>query len=257
MKYTKIAFLLCCISFSINGFAQGQVRRSTTSKSVSTRSTSPPRVTGEIPFETGETWSYTEHTSGGNVSTFFVFTSKTDVVWLFGTPFGNYFPVGFGKYNSATNNITFSASHKLHKPITLYYSGEDIVFNINRSKKTAIYKAGEKWLDRFYNDGNKFTITKESRKLAPNRKLVGSTWKSSDEDEVYFKTWNEAVLKMGGEEVTVAYVCIGNMIAIKGGDNIDDENSIGTIQNGNEVTLCREGLNPKKHGEHCATFYKE
>lgn len=245
---------------SLEGSAQGQLRRSAAPKSTPNRTTPSKQVTGGIPFEVGETWSYTEHTSDGNASTFFVFTSKTDVVWLFGTPFGNYFPVGFGKYNPSTNNITFSASHKLHKPIALYYSGEDIVFKIDRSKKTAIHRAGKKWLDRFYNDGKKFTITRENRKLTPNKKLVGSTWKGSckdDEYEVYFKTWNEAVIRGVEEVYTVAYVCIGNMIAIKSGDNIDDENLIGIIQNWNEVTCCREGLNPKKHGDYCITLYKE
>lgn len=253
MKLVKLTCLVCSMLLSMTGFAQGVINWSTPLN---------PKPTRERkPIEAGETWSYTKHTSDGSVSTFFVFTSNTDVVWLFGTPFGNYFPVGFGKYNSSTNNVTFSASHKLHTPIALYYSGEDIIFNIDRIKKIGIHKAGKKWLDRFYNEGDWFTITKENFKLAPSRKLVGSTWKTIDEekekDEVYFKTWNEVMLKFGEEERTMAYVCIGDMIAIKSGDTIDDENLIGIIQNGNEVTLCREGLNPKKHGGYCVTLYKE
>lgn len=255
-SYKELLCMVCAILLSVTGFAQGKISRNTASNQAGTPTT---RVRGGTPIEKGETWSYTQHTPAGSLSTFFVFTSKTDVVWLFGTPFGNYFPVGFGKYNPSTNNVTFSASHKLHKPIALYYNVKDIVFNIDRKRKTAVHKAGDKLLDRFYNDGNSFTIVKENFKLTPNSKLVGSTWKLKDDEfEIFFKTWNEVVLR-GGEdgEISRAYVCIGNMIAIKSGDNIDDENLIGTIQNDNEVTLCREGVDPNKHDVYCGTFYKK
>lgn len=253
----KVFCMVYAILMPVIGFAQGRISRSTTSSQAGTPT---KQVRVGMPVVEGETWSYTKHVSGGSISTFYVFTSKTDVVWLFGTPFGNYFPVGFGKYNPSTNNVTFSASHKLHKYISLYYSGEDIVFNIDRDKKTAMLKSREKSLGQLYNEGNRFAITKENFKLTPNSKLVGSTWiyKFEDENyEVYFKTWNEVVLR-GGEdgESSCAYVCIDNMIAIKSGDNIDDENLIGTIKNGNEVTLFREGLNPDKRRKVGVTLYE-
>ena len=218
------------------------------------------KTIAEAPaFKAGETWSYTEYSSEGNISTYFVFTSKTDVVWLFGTPFGNVFPVGLGKFNESTGDLTFSASNKLHKKISLYYRGDN-VFHINPSKKTATYKGTKEFLSQFYNGGNVFSLSKENRNLIPNRKLIGSTWRFSTEDgeyELFFKTSNEVILR-GSEDgdESMLYVCIGNMISIKSGDNVDDENLIGNINNGNEVTLCREGLDPKR-GSWCGTFYKE
>ena len=37
---------------------------------------------------------------------------------------------------------------------------------------------------------------------------------------------------------------------------MSDENMIGNIINGNEVTLCREGLNPQNRRGRCITIYK-
>lgn len=210
-------------------------------------------------FEKGTTWSYTDRSSG--VKTYFVFTTETDVIWLLGTALGNVFPVGFGKYNPSVGTMRFSASDKLHKGIAIYYGEEAVVFNINQNKKTAVYKIGDEWLNRFYNGGKEFSLSKEKHSLLPNRKLVGSRWKYKYEDEegkIYFKTWNEAVLS-GDEDPnrSVAYVCIGDMVSIKSDDNLSDENLIGSIYNGNVATLCREGLDKEKSGFVCVTIFKE
>lgn len=213
----------------------------------------------ENVIQPGETWSYTEHSSFGDVTTYFVFTSKTEVTWLFGTPFGNFFPVGFGKYNASTGDVTFSSSNKLHNKISLYYGVQAIVFHIDRIKRTARCKYED--INRFYNSGNEFSIAREKRKLMPSKKLVGSKWKTEDgEYEIYFKTVNEALLRYTpapeGDSRPMAYVCIGNMIAIKSGDNIDDENLIGNIVNGNEATICREGLSSER-GSWCMSIHKQ
>lgn len=210
-------------------------------------------------FEKGTTWSYTDRSSG--VKTYFVFTTETDVIWFLGTALGNVFPVGFGKYNPSAGTIRFSASDKLHKGISIYYVEAAIVFNVDQDKKTAVYKVGDEWLNRFYNGGKEFSLSKETHSLLPNRKLVGSRWQFEDEGdkyEIYFKTWNEAVL-IGGEdhERLMPYVCIGNVVSIKSGDNLEDENLIGNVSSGNVVELCREGLDKEKSGSRCIRIIKE
>lgn len=132
------------------------------------------------------------------------------------------------------------------------------MFRINPRKKTVTY-IGKESLNRFYNGGNVFSLSKVNRNLTPNKKLVGSTWRMDTEDgELYFKTSTEVIARDNkNSEQSVLYVCIGNMISIKGGDNLSSENMIGNIINGNEVTLCREGLDPQQRGDRCVTIYKQ
>jgi len=198
----------------------------------------------------GTTWSYTEHVSHGDrsydVKTYFIFTSQTDVVWLFGTPKGNMFPVGFGTYNPSTGNLTFSSSDKLHEKISLYYADNTIIFKFDPSSGRARLYINDDYLSDFYNDGKDFYMTKLGYTLTPKNDLVGTFWKMGDGDEtyiVYFKSWNEAILH-GESEESCAYVYIDDMVSIKSGDNITDENLIGRFRGGNEMPLCREGIDP-------------
>jgi len=211
----------------------------------------------------GTTWSYTETLSDErtgesiNVTTHFVFTSPSDVIWLFGTPNGHVFPVGFGKYNSSTGEIKFSSSEKLHKNISLYY-GEydfDIVFLIDFENETAKLKSSgdetnDNFLKQFYNKGMWFLLSKNKYSFEPNGNMVGSRWEynTSDGKAVFnFKTWNEVVI-IEDRVISVPYCCFGNMVCIKSGDNLVDENLIGFFY-GNELTLRREGLVPVPKGE--------
>lgn len=218
-------------------------------------------VTDNIEIMERTTWTYTEHVSYGDVSydvkTYFIFTSQTDVVWLFGTPKGNMFPVGFGIYNPSTGNLTFSASDKLHKKISLYYADNTIIFKFDPSSgKTRLYINDDELSD-FYNNGRDFYMTKAGYTLTPKDDLVGTFWKVGEGDEtfiVYFKSWNEAVIH-GESEEPCAYVYIDDMVSIKSGDNMSDENLIGRYRGGNEMPLCREGLDP--YGDvWCGTLQK-
>ena len=207
-------------------------------------------VTENIEDMEGLTWSYTEHVSHGDrsydVKTYFIFTSQTDVVWLLGTPKGNMFPVGFGTYNPSTGNLTFSSSDKLHEKISLYYADNTIIFKFDPSSGRARLYINDDYLSDFYNDGKDFYMTKLGYTLTPKNDLVGTFWKMGDGDEtyiVYFKSWNEAILH-GESEESCAYVYIDDMVSIKSGDNITDENLIGRFRGGNEMPLCREGIDP-------------
>lgn len=230
-----------------------------------TNKTSVSEATENIVIEAGTTWSYTEHITAGEVTlavkTYFVFTSPTDVVWLFGTPKGNMFPVGFGKFNPSNGIITFSAYDKLHKKIALYYNSNTIVFYFDPSSGNARLKSkdDDHYLDQFYNEGRSFNMSKENYTVAPRKDLVGTFWECEDDGEkyvVYFKSWNEAVLiGIGESEEACAYIYIDDMVSIKSGDNITDENLIGRYRGGNEMPLCREGIDP--YGDvFCVTLRK-
>lgn len=222
---------------------------------------SVPEVTDNTEIEAGTTWSYTEHITDGeetfDVKTYFVFISPTDVIWLFGTPKGDMFPVGFGTYNPSTRNLTFTASDKLHKKISLYYGDNTIIFKFDPSSGEARLYINDDYLSKFYNNGKNFYMTKTDYTLMPKNDLVGTFWKLEDDDEtyiVYFKSWNEAVIH-GESEESYAYVYIDDMVSIKTGDNLSDENAIGRYRGGNEMSLCREGIDP--HGDvWCGTLRK-
>ena len=233
-------------------FVQMAINQQTVGMSVDLLSNkaSVPEETENIEDMEGITWSYTEHVSYGDVSydvkTYFIFTSQTDVVWLFGTPKGNMFPVGFGTYNPSTGNLTFSAYDKLHENISLYYADNTIIFKFDPSSgRTRLY-INDDYLSDFYNDGKDFYMTELGYTLTPKDDLVGTFWKMGDGDEtyiVYFKSWNEAVIH-GESAESCAYVYIDDMVSIKSGDNIADENLMGRFRGGNEMPLCREGIDP-------------
>ena len=197
---------------------------------------------------TGTTYSYTERvfTEEGSVdvTSYFTFTSETDVVWLFETPRENVFPVGYGKYSKEYNTIFFSHLEKVHEKISIYYAETDIKFAFDPTSLVARLLINDDFLNRFYNQGNIFRLTKEKVSLVPNKNLVGTSWGIYDANNnvaktLYFKTWNEVLIN--GE--THLYVCVGNLLAIKSGDNLTDENVVGIYHPGARTISCkRDGL---------------
>ena len=205
---------------------------------------------------TGATYSYTERvfTEEGSVdvTSYFTFTSETDVVWLFETPRENVFPVGYGKYSKEYNTIFFSHLEKVHEKISIYYAETDIKFTFDPTSLVARllinHDHSHDYLNRFYNQGNVFRLTKEKVSLVPNKNLVGTSWGIYDANNdvagtLYFKTWNEVLIN--GE--THLYVCVGNLLAIKSGDNLNDENLVGIYYPGARTIICkRDGLDKEE-----------
>ena len=213
--------------------------------------------------EAGTVLSYTERVTSeegyDDVTSYFVFMESPEVIWLMGKSQQNMFPVGFGKYNPSTSEISFSVSDTLHQSISIYDGIEDaIVFNIDMTKKTAILKTDDKWLKPLYNDGNAFALNKEDYTLKPSEALVGSHWRGRFGNysiAFVFKSWNEVmIIEDDGEEEPHAYVCFDDMVSIKAGDNLEYENLIGNHQGGNEMTLCRRGLDTVSHSDECVTL---
>lgn len=198
----------------------------------------------------GTTLSYTERLFMNDyyidVTTYFTFVNSTEVVWLLETQRGFVFPVGFGMYNPETQKISFPYENKLHQKISLYYPNEDIEFQFDSLTNQAKLNEDDVFLSRYYNQGNSFTLTKERATLKPNDNLVGSSWVAALGDEkyiLYFKSRNEVLL----DGISHAYVCIGNSVAIKSGDNIADENLVGIFYPGaNTITLQRDGLDKEE-----------
>lgn len=198
-------------------------------------------------FEPNKCYSYDQLITEGNesviVKSFFVFRTPEDVVWLMGTPCGNFFPVGFGKYNSETDMVAFQSSDLLHQEIALYRGLNDVTFLLNRDNHTAQLMTDDRYLKLFYNNGNTFSLT-DNGYWTFDESFVGSRWEAQTEYgkiQLYFASWNEVVVTDDYRSTTVAYISAGEYVAIKSGDNLDDENLIGTVE-GTIMILCRDGI---------------
>ena len=192
-------------------------------------------------------WSYTQRMYGWEknqvVTSFFVFTSQTEVIWLFETPRNYMFPVGVGAYNSQNHTIVFSHTILVHKRISLYYGDETIKFEFSvgpNNDASLRLSNDDKYLKPFYNDGGLCNLTKEKYTIQPNSNLIGTSWGYDIEGErgfIYFKSKYEVLID--GEPHL--YVSFGNNVFIKSGDNLSDENLVGSV-NGNEMIVHRDGL---------------
>lgn len=209
---------------------------------------------GSAP-KAGTTWSYTERvvTEEGydEVTSYFVFWKNHGVIWLMGTPQNNMFPLGFGEYDSSTGEIRLKFSYDYG------IESDAIVFDVDMTKKTAVLKADHKWLKPFYNEGNTFSLTEEDYTLEPSEELVGSDWRGrygNHSVAFSFKSWNEVAIEEDGDEELRAYVCFDDMVSIKAGDNLEYENLIGKYIGGNDMTLCRDGLDDISHSDECITL---
>ncbi|MDR0830256.1 MAG: hypothetical protein LBN95_09145 [Prevotellaceae bacterium] len=211
----------------------------------------------------GTTWSYTERIYGredvSQVTSYFAFTSPTKVIWYLGTPKNFVFPVGFGTYDANNGTITFSHTNPLHKNIYFYSeNGENtIIFNfrIESGQATMRFRCKDTELNDFFNDGQPFKANKEKYSLKPNSKLVGTWWsytyRDNEKGTMYFKSVNEVII----DGRLSPYVCIGNSISIKSGDNIEDENLTG-IYNSEGFELCRDGILDLSDYHSCITIEK-
>jgi hypothetical protein len=197
------------------------------------------------------TWSYSERMYGmpgvEEVTSYFAFVTPTKVIWLFGTPNNNVFPVGIGTHDAKNGTITFPASYPPHKQIMLYDDDNTIIFSFHVSNGQATMVCKDKESDRFFNDGQPFKLNKEKYSLKPNHKLVGTSWGVPQDDghgykgTLYFKSEYEVMIN--GK--THLYVCLGNSVSIKTGDNLDDENLVG-IYNSQSLELYREGIKARE-----------
>ncbi len=188
----------------------------------------------------GATYSYADSRSG--VTSYFTFTSPTDVAWYFGAPSRFMFPVGYGKYNAQNGTVTFSHEKPAHTRIALYYGDTDIIFDFKANGKNAAMRMRfyDEDLAFFYNNGGNFTATKELYSLKPDTYLVGTSWVceySGEKSSLYFKSSTEVLID--GE--THLYVCLDNFVSITSGDNLMDESLVGTFT-GNMMSVYRDGL---------------
>ena len=136
----------------------------------------------------------------------------------------------------------------------IYYGIESVIFHIDRENETARLVSGN--LSKFYNNGSPFSLKRESDIYIPNSDLVGTIWrKEGSQEEIFFKTKYEAVWRGEGWQSSKLYVCVGNLLSIKSGDNLGDENMIGKVKK-DVATLCEEGLDNERTGK-CITIVKK
>ncbi len=170
----------------------------------------------------GTTWSYTERVFGEDevktITSYFVFTTSTEVLWLFETPSNNVLPAGIGRYDAQRGNIVFD-----YKNITRNFRGgldeESIVFGFKATGTQGIMVCSKSDFWPSYNNGEPFTVQKERYHFRPDANLVGTWWKCEEVDgkpatsrtENYtlcFKSKYE--LLINGE--TVMYISFGNTL---------------------------------------------
>lgn len=194
-------------------------------------------------------WTYTQRTYGNEklqkVTSLFVFTSQTEVIWLLETPRNYMFPVGIGKYDAQKHAFTFSHTKLAHKRISLYYGEKDIEFdfriNQNNNATLRLTEWNDACLPSFYNDGTTCNLSKEKYTLQPNPNFIGTSWKCDIENQtfhLYFKSKYEVLID--GE--SHLYVSFGNNMFIKTGDNLRNENLVGIAINDNRLFLRPDGL---------------
>lgn len=195
----------------------------------------------------GTTWSYQELIERSSeklfIKIYFTFVSDIDVLWYYGTPEGTFFPVGFGRLDSSNNTILFSCKNHLHKNISLYRNNTDYKFQyIYKNGRLKIKYIGNS-IDLFpYNIFKNLEFDefkKEVKSLIPNSKLAKTSWSYKYNDKsgyIYFAS--KYVAYFNGEKVP--YVCVGDIVSIKSGDNITDESFIG-MYNTNKISLYRTG----------------
>lgn len=190
----------------------------------------------------GTTWSYSERLFGvpnvSEVTSYFTFTSSTEVIWLFQTPDNHVFPIApIGTYNAATHKIVFKVE------------GTTITFDfIPQSSQQAKMTCYCEEINHLYNSGNSFIVNKERLSLQPNTSLVGTSWQTSwmveqygkepypQYEYMYFKSKHEVLV--GGH--SWFYVCIGNNVALIGRLN---SAQIGIYDVGRKtISFCKDSI---------------
>lgn len=185
------------------------------------------------------------------IKSYFLFTNGNNVIWCLESHDNYIYPIGFGLYDKAKSTLTFSNTNNLNKKISIYYSGS-VVFKVKKVNGSLNLKLisddGEIW--KLLGDtSNWIALTKENYTLKPSNKLVGKGYRGEISGEIegetisiFFKSPTEAII----DGATRGYICIGNSVGIKSGDNPFGECVVGKIV-GNELHLQRSGLTPERN----------
>lgn len=191
-------------------------------------------------IKAGTTWKCTSKSIRGyDVKSYFVFLSNNEALWLLETPNGNTFPVGLGIYRHENNTckLSYLASNPLHQKISMYYGDNDIDFyiTIDNNANISILSNSN---DPFLFDEKAYVLKKHKIHFKPSSSLVNQTWgvDIGEKPCITFKTEYEALIEESDYTSSVLYFCLdneqGGYIAIKSGDNLSDENLIGTWRTG-------------------------
>lgn len=183
----------------------------------------------------GTTWTcVSKSVRGLEVKSYFAFLPSNKVLWLLGTPGGNVFPVGLGTYRNENNicRMSYMASEPLHKKISLYYGDNNIHFyiTVDNNSELSILSVSN---DPFIFDGATYILRRHDIHFGPSSSLMNQIWAAEDGTRIKFKNEHEAVIVTGdGDSWPVLYYCRdkgkGGYVSIKSGDNLSDENLIGT-----------------------------
>jgi hypothetical protein len=167
-----------------------------------------------------------------------IFQDNNDVILGFESSDRINFPVGFGKFDPESGNISFSSTEDRNRNVSFFYSG-DINIKIVRSAADEIKVSTDNpEIGAFLEDG----VMKRGSSIELSDKLVGSTWGDDEGYTVKFTTPTTAFMS-GGDYV--GYMLVGNSIAVKTGDNLSDETVIGTLSaDGQSMRVRRSGLAP-------------
>lgn len=198
--------------------------------------------TSDNGFKAGDVFTHTSAPINDDypnpVKMLLIFQDNNDVILGFESSDRINFPVGFGKFDPATGNISFSSTEERNRNVSLFYSG-DINIKIVRSAGDEINVSTDNpKIGAFLEDG----VMKRSASIELSDKLVGSTWGDDEGYTVKFTTPTTAFIS-GGDYV--GYMLVGNSIAVKTGDNLSDETVIGTLSaDGRSMRVRRSGLAP-------------
>ena len=202
---------------------------------------------------TPSTYSYTQKVYGeeklDEITSVFIFTGGSEVIWCLETHDNFVYPIGFGTYNKAKATITFSATHSLNKKLAIYDGGNSIEKKKKNTKGNIQLSTNNDngTLNAILGDAsNGITLTKEKFNLKPSKELVGKGYRYDRNDgrriTLYFRSENEVVI----DGVTRGYVCVGNTVGIITGDNPLSEANVCKII-GDTLEMHRSGVEKKEY----------
>lgn len=186
------------------------------------------------------------------VKTSLIFQPDNEVILALASTDGMPFPIGFGKYNPDNGEISFRANEERNREVMIF-KDEDIVLKTSPAADGGLKVMTD---DRFLSQlmGIEVEMKKEPQSTTLSDKLVGKTYYDESEyaiTEFQFVTPTKLYSKTtylddgDSRERYIGYMLIDNTIAIKTGDNLDDENIIGIVSgNGNTISGHRDGIDP-------------
>ena len=177
--------------------------------------------------------------SVGDGVEYFIFKSRSEVIWCFESVDHYLFAVAYGSYNMADQTLTFSKK-KIYSSANMLRDG-DVKFKLSMSGGSLCIstnnRRGVVYLGADVNEKVKLT---RCGNITPSSRLAGTSWEFSSDEmryKVYFKSSSEVVID--GEPH--CYVLIGDHIGILVGDNPDKEAWVGFID-GDKIYLHRSGF---------------